>query len=146
MINRRILARLKLYRITSTRTSIAHSKLITFLRPINSSGSNFLTMTMAKMMIILGRPSVRSGLLPERRVKPSSSMLLRKTHTRKEVSLSSGLKHCKNRTVLIYSNLVNLQMKWKATGLMNTDSFFDFWDKSDPYLKFIKIRSDNTFI
>lgn len=29
---------------------------------------------------------------------------------------------------------------------MNTDSFFDFWDKSDPYLKFIKIRSDNTFI
>ncbi len=37
-------------------------------------------------------------------------------------------------------------MKWKAVSLMNTDSFFDFWDKSDPYLKFIKIRSDNTFI
>lgn len=37
-------------------------------------------------------------------------------------------------------------MKWKAVKLMNTDSFFDFWDKSDPYLKFIKIRSDNTFI
>jgi hypothetical protein len=29
---------------------------------------------------------------------------------------------------------------------MNTDSFFDFWDKSDPYLKFLKIRSDNTYI
>lgn len=29
---------------------------------------------------------------------------------------------------------------------MNTDSWFDFWDKSDPYLKFLKIRSDNTFI
>jgi hypothetical protein len=25
-------------------------------------------------------------------------------------------------------------MKWKARKLMNTDSFFDFWDKSDPYL------------
>lgn len=29
---------------------------------------------------------------------------------------------------------------------MNTDSFFDWWDKSDPYLKFIRIRNDNTFI
>ena len=37
-------------------------------------------------------------------------------------------------------------MTWKALKLMNTDSFFDFWDKSDPYLKFLKIRSDNSFI
>jgi hypothetical protein len=37
-------------------------------------------------------------------------------------------------------------MKWKARKLMNTDSFFDFWDKSDPYLKFLKIRNDNTYI
>lgn len=29
---------------------------------------------------------------------------------------------------------------------MNTDSFFDFWDKSDPYLKLLKIRSDNSYI
>lgn len=29
---------------------------------------------------------------------------------------------------------------------MNTDSYFDFWDKSDPYLKFLKIRSDNSYI
>ncbi len=29
---------------------------------------------------------------------------------------------------------------------MNTDSFFDFWDKSDPYLKFLKLREDNTYI
>jgi hypothetical protein len=29
---------------------------------------------------------------------------------------------------------------------MNVDSFFDFWDKSDPYLKFLKIRDDNTII
>ena len=29
---------------------------------------------------------------------------------------------------------------------MNTDSFFDFWDKSDPYLKFLKIRTDNSLI
>ena len=37
-------------------------------------------------------------------------------------------------------------MSWKAIKLLNTDSFFDFWDKSDPYLKFLKIRSDNSFI
>jgi hypothetical protein len=30
--------------------------------------------------------------------------------------------------------------------LFNTDSWFDFWDKSDPYLKFLKIRDDNSFI
>ncbi len=29
---------------------------------------------------------------------------------------------------------------------MNTDSWFDWWDKSDPYLKFLKIRKDNTLI
>ncbi len=30
--------------------------------------------------------------------------------------------------------------------MMNTDSVFDFWDKSDPYLKFMKYRDDNTLI
>lgn len=29
---------------------------------------------------------------------------------------------------------------------MNTDSWFDFWDKSDPYIKFLKLRRDNTFV
>jgi hypothetical protein len=42
--------------------------------------------------------------------------------------------------------LAELVMKWKALKLMNTDSVFDFLDKSDPYLKFIKIRQDNTYI
>lgn len=37
-------------------------------------------------------------------------------------------------------------MKWKAQKLANTDSMFDFWDRSDPYLKFMKIRSDNSLI
>jgi hypothetical protein len=37
-------------------------------------------------------------------------------------------------------------MKWKGLKLMNTDSWFDFINKSDPYLKFFKIRLDNTFI
>lgn len=37
-------------------------------------------------------------------------------------------------------------MNWRAKKLLNTDSFFDFWDKSDPYLKFLKIRTDNSFI
>lgn len=26
------------------------------------------------------------------------------------------------------------------------DSKFDFWDRSDPYLKFMKIRDDSSFI
>lgn len=37
-------------------------------------------------------------------------------------------------------------MKWRASKLMNTDSWFDWWDKSDPYLKFLKIRNDNSLI
>jgi hypothetical protein len=37
-------------------------------------------------------------------------------------------------------------MKWHAVKLMNTDSWFDFWDKSDPYLKFLKLRKDNTLV
>lgn len=37
-------------------------------------------------------------------------------------------------------------MTWIARKLLNTDSWFDFWDKSDPYLKFIKIRNDNSFL
>lgn len=39
-----------------------------------------------------------------------------------------------------------MRMKYRAQKLMNTDSFFDFWDKSDPYLKFLKLRDDNTFL
>lgn len=41
---------------------------------------------------------------------------------------------------------INYEMKWKAKKLMNTDSFFDFWDKSDPYIKLLKIRNDNSLI
>lgn len=37
-------------------------------------------------------------------------------------------------------------MKWKGGKIANVDSFFDFFDKSDPYLKFMKVREDNTFI
>lgn len=37
-------------------------------------------------------------------------------------------------------------MKWKGGKIANVDSYFDFWDKSDPYLKFLKVRQDNTFI
>lgn len=37
-------------------------------------------------------------------------------------------------------------MKWRGQKIMNTDSYFDFWNKSDPYLKFNKIRQDNTTI
>ena len=37
-------------------------------------------------------------------------------------------------------------MQFAAQKLYNTDSFFDFWDKSDPYLKFMKIRDDNSTV
>lgn len=37
-------------------------------------------------------------------------------------------------------------MKWTGKKIANVDSFFDFFDKSDPYLKFLKIRGDNTYI
>jgi hypothetical protein len=37
-------------------------------------------------------------------------------------------------------------MKWRGVKLMNTDSIFDFWDKSDPYLKFVKLRQDGSYI
>lgn len=39
-----------------------------------------------------------------------------------------------------------VRMKWKAEKLYNTDSWFDFWDKSDPYLKFLKLRDDNSYV
>lgn len=37
-------------------------------------------------------------------------------------------------------------MKWKAIKVMNTDSVFDWWNKSDPYLKFLKLRQDNSLV
>lgn len=37
-------------------------------------------------------------------------------------------------------------MGWKGVKLTNTDSWFDWWDKSDPYLRFIKVRADNTHL
>jgi len=37
-------------------------------------------------------------------------------------------------------------MKWRGLKIKNVDSMFDFWDKSDPYLKFMKLRTDNTFV
>ena len=37
-------------------------------------------------------------------------------------------------------------MKWKAVKVMNTDSIFDWWNKSDPYLKFLKLRQDGTTV
>ena len=49
-----------------------------------------------------------------------------------------------NRKWLIILEFVT--MKWKAEKLTNTDSYFDWWNKSDPYLKFLKIREDNSYI
>ena len=35
-------------------------------------------------------------------------------------------------------------MSWKAAKLTNTDSWFNFWKKSDPYLRIFIKRSDNS--
>lgn len=40
----------------------------------------------------------------------------------------------------------NYEFKFRGVKLMNTDSIFDFWDKSDPYIKLLKIRADNSYI
>lgn len=37
-------------------------------------------------------------------------------------------------------------MQWRAEKIANVDSWFDFWDKSDPYIKFLKIRNDNSYV
>lgn len=37
-------------------------------------------------------------------------------------------------------------MTWRGSKIKNVDSHFDFWDKSDPYLKFMRMRGDNTFV
>lgn len=37
-------------------------------------------------------------------------------------------------------------MTWRGSKIKNVDSYFDFWDKSDPYLKFMRLRGDNTFV
>lgn len=37
-------------------------------------------------------------------------------------------------------------MKWKGGEIANVDSHIRFWDKSDPYLKFLRVRKDDTFI
>ena len=39
-----------------------------------------------------------------------------------------------------------MRMNWTGGKIANVDSMFDFWDKSDPYLKFLKLRQDNTFL
>lgn len=43
-------------------------------------------------------------------------------------------------------SIEHYEFKFKAAKLMNTDSWFDFWDKSDPYLKYLKIRNDNSLV
>lgn len=37
-------------------------------------------------------------------------------------------------------------MTWRGSKLKNMDSFFNFLDKSDPYLKFMRMRGDNSFV
>lgn len=39
-----------------------------------------------------------------------------------------------------------MKMKFKGKDIKNIDSMFHWWDKSDPYLKFMKIRDDDSFL
>ncbi len=41
-------------------------------------------------------------------------------------------------------NIVTLKMKWRGEKLANMDS--TFFGKSDPYLRFLKVREDTTTI
>lgn len=45
-----------------------------------------------------------------------------------------------------FNNKDYFLMKMKAEKIMNVDSFFDFWDKSDPYVKLMKARNDGSFV
>lgn len=45
-----------------------------------------------------------------------------------------------------YFDVEYYEFQFRADKLLNVDSFFDFWDKSDPYVRFLKIRDDNTCI
>jgi hypothetical protein len=51
-----------------------------------------------------------------------------------------------NSSSILYFILVAINMVWRGQKIANVDSMFDFWDKSDPYLKFLKLRGDNTFV
>lgn len=42
--------------------------------------------------------------------------------------------------------IVGITMSWRGIKIKNMDSHFDCLDKSDPYLKFMKLRGDNTFV
>ena len=37
-------------------------------------------------------------------------------------------------------------MQWSGEKIKNVDSMFDFWDKSDPYLRFLRVRTDTTYV
>lgn len=37
-------------------------------------------------------------------------------------------------------------MDWRGGKIANVEAIFDFWKKNDSYLKFMKIRGDNTFV
>lgn len=71
--------------------------------------------------------------------------LLIKKEKRQEKSLLEQ-KNFNNHHVCFDLNQDSLKMKWRGGKIANVDSYFDFWDKSDPYLKFLKVRQDNTFI
>jgi len=37
-------------------------------------------------------------------------------------------------------------MTWRGSKIANVDSFFDFWDKSDPYLRFLRNKGTNVYV
>ncbi len=47
------------------------------------------------------------------------------------------------RTEVVCENRENMIMNFQAKKLMNTDGWFD---KSDPFIRFLRLREDNTYI
>ena len=71
---------------------------------------------------------------------------------RNQTSILNLMKEGKNSGKLIVRceqflhSKFEYHMKWKATNLINTDSYFDFWDKVTHTSNYSKKRKDNTWI
>ena len=133
----------KLWTTTWILTSSEAFRLTTFLNAGRTSGSIFWMMITGTMISL-----VVSKRLLGRWWAPKTwprYWILRKRAKIWE-NLLWGVRNYAIQTVKFLVMLDFLKMKFRGHKLMNTDSFFDFWDKSDPYLKFLKLREDNTYI
>ena len=138
-------AELKPKAILSTPTGNKKSPSATISKWNSQSGSKFLMKTAKRILNSLARPIQ----LWEISWVPTTKqwyLTLKMRRGRKLGKLLFVHKKFNNLHVFCHLMIDSLKMKWKGGKIANVDSFFDFWDKSDPYLKFMKVRQDNTFI